>query len=316
MRDLRETYFGSAPWYRDLGEPTSGEPSAWHLAKAPPSRTHVALANMGLEFAEEHGLRHSYSAKFAGIPRAELTPERATTQARSVTFPISEILNELIVGALLKRGLGWTFAGHEPPGHRSNRGDWEFTLECGRRVFVEVKSLSEPQHGSGPFWRSSAAPRLSNVLKRSYRQLPLDDRATVVVLVADGGALLDIPNGIEHGDLFQAFFGQTVIQFDFDGMQLHSPRLTSTFREMYVQRNRNRRLGAVFGLEFRGIGLPVPNLYALHNPFAHSCSSLPLVATVDLARFYVAVDGEPHFDRGVGGEALWQRCASYSPAAA
>lgn len=187
MEDLREEFLLNAPWYSALEQPIKGSQSAWYFAKGPADRAQIALVNHALAFAKHNALDGHYKALLAGISPSAPTPERARSEGRGVCFPLFEVLNELIVATLLCGALGWRCAGHEPLGHRAKRGDWEFALASGKHVFVEVKSLSEPDYGDGVFTKPSSTARISNVLKRAYKQLPHDERATVVVLVAEGG---------------------------------------------------------------------------------------------------------------------------------
>jgi len=303
--DLRSRFWTGLDWYESLAPPHGNEASAWFLAKVPPVRWEVPLTNRALQFAVDHGLEGEYRGRFAGIAELDLTEARAKAEYRSVTFPIGQILNELVVGSLLESVLHWTYVCAGPPGHRQFRGDWQFATPAGREVFVEVKSVAEPSYANGFFTRPQFVPRLHNLLKSAYRQLPEDGRATCVFIVAANGIILEIPHGIEHGDLFQAFFGDTVVKFDFNGQALLNPRMQSTFREMFVQVKKNRRLGGVFGLELSGRQLPRPLAYAIHNPFAHDSTRLPVHGTKGLHRFYVDTSGRGVFEQGMAPEAIW-----------
>ncbi|MBK8246662.1 MAG: hypothetical protein IPK85_04590 [Gemmatimonadetes bacterium] len=311
IADRRAQWFQDLPWYRALEEPGHGEASAWYLAKMAEHRAQHDLLNTALAYAEAHDLQRPFLSRFGGIALRDLSPAKARAELRSVTAPIWNVADELLVASFLERVLHWEFDHHEPRGHRDYKGDWQFRTPDGQVVFVEVKSVSEPEYPTtGVFSRPHFIPRLHQLLKGAYRQLPDDERANCVVIVAHGGIILEIPYGIRFGDLFQAFFGETVFRAPFDGTSVGELSLTSTHREMFVQPNKNRRLGAVMGFDLGGgISDPAPVCYAIHNPLGHERNVLTLSATEGLQRFHVQAD-EPRLERGLSPIEIWRKWAA------
>jgi hypothetical protein len=307
--DLRPAFFAGLRWYDELAEPKDDEISAWRVAKWTDSAWWIDLLNAGLSFARVHGLESRFRASFASIRPQDLLHQRAQAEGRSVSFPIWEIANELIVAGYLERVCGWDLIQHEPAGHGARLGDWQFRSQSGRQVFVEVKSLAEMRpSGNSVFNRGSYAPRLRGVLARAYRQLPADDRAVLVVLVGDW--LLEIPFGIMHGDLFAALYGKYEVRFQ---AMVPDPQITyagPSFREMMVHRGKHRRLGTVAGLITRGCDEPGPALYAIDNPFASPTQRLTESDLQDVRRFVVDDTGFGKEIAGVDPSECWGRMSS------
>src|SRR5690242_16320263 len=213
MPDLRPLFFAGFAWYDGLAPPV-GEPSAWWVAKsAGPEDPNpwVDTLNAALAFAVEHDLVDQYRARFGGISSGDLHPERARREGRNCATPIFEIANELLVARYLERVFEWRYTAREPPGHKAHVGDWQFATPRGRAVFVEVKTVRERERPSGVF-SANFAPGLRTLVARAYKQLPLDDRGVLVVLV--GGLKLHLPaQNPLLGDLFAALFGDYQITF-------------------------------------------------------------------------------------------------------
>jgi hypothetical protein len=224
-----------------------------------------------------------------------------------VAFPVWEIANELVVARYLERVLGWQYVRHEPPGRHDHRGDWEFT-SASRQVFVEVKSLRELMYlgNGGVYSRPDYRPRIRSALVRAYEQLPADGPATLVVLV--GNDLLKLPGGhLAHGDLFQALFGKTIITLKVLPFDPESVRVGPSFREMWVQGTKHRRLGCVAGLILSGMELPRPNFYAIHNPFAHTPVRLTQLDVEPATQFVVDEAGLGTVIEGIHPTEAWAR---------
>lgn len=173
--------------------------SAWYLAKGDENDWGAQLLNAALHWADLHGLSEHYRTRFEGITPVDVQPQRAEAENRLPSFPIWQIANELVVGCYLERVVGWTYGRHEPDGRQGHRGEWQFTTPSGRDVFVEVKSMSEPDwsQASGVFSRPDYRNRITKPLGEAYKQLPDDGRATLVVLVAE--FKLSISHGIFTG---------------------------------------------------------------------------------------------------------------------
>lgn len=314
FEDYRPLLFGGAVWYEALQEPAqdSDVPSAWGMAKLPDGEWWVQLFSAAAQFAVDHGLVDHYRTKFRGIPPAEIGAAKAAAEYRSVSAPIWEITNELVVARYLERVHSWRFVAHEPPGRQSYRGDWEFVTPTGRPVFVEVKSILQPDWpSSGAHNRPDYFPRIRNVLRGAYRQLPDDGRATLVVLVGHG-EMLKIPFDVMHGDLFGALFGRIQIRFPI-GAPFDSSAVSigPAFRDMFVQQTKHRRLGCVAGMAVRGLDTPGLSFYAIHNPFAHEGQRL---ATHDLAdaKQFIWTEGRGELLDGITSETAWTRMATYA----
>jgi hypothetical protein len=266
--DLREQLFGAATWYEDLEESTEGLWVLWRVTKSSEPAWWKDVLEVAAAFAADHGLLEGYRSRFASIPLRDLTESVAKTEARSAVSPIWEIANELIVARYLEGLLGWTYEQHEPPGHRGRRGDWLFLSPTGRRTFVEVKTLVEPPpRETGVYSRGVQSARLTNVLKGAYKQLPSDDRATIVAVVGMHETL-NIPYGIVHGDLFQTLYGQMQISFNVMPYDPDSARMGPSFKDRFIHGSKHRRMGCAFGLVIGGLDYPGLVGYAIHNPYA------------------------------------------------
>lgn len=294
-----------------MSRPSDDSPSAWFVAKQSGHWAEALLSSCAA-FADEHGLLHQFRAKFAGIRSIDLTPHRAASEARSVSSSIWAIAHELVVARYLERVLGWSFAEYEPLGYKSLRGDWEFTTTAGARVFVEVKTIDEPEPiaTSGVYSRGIASRRIRNVVKTAYRQLPDDDRATLVVLA--GREILAISHGIMLGDVFQTLFGQFQVRFKpFETDPDY--RAGPSFRDMLVHGTKHRRLGTVAGLCISGLDIPYLRFYAIDNPYARATVRLRESDLAPVARFFVDMIGKGVEERGLSLEDAWARMRPQSP---
>ncbi len=271
MRDLRPAFFGGFAWYDGLS-PQDDEPTAWWVAKGTDPNPWVDSLNAALAFAVDHGLVDHYRTKFGGISPPDLDHKRAKREGRTCATPIFEIANELLVARYLERVFRWRFTAHEPPGRKTHVGDWQFVTPRGRAVFVEVKTVREPEGATGVF-SASFAPGLRAVVARAYAQLPLDDRGVLVVLV--GGLKLHLPaQNPTLSDLFAALFGDYVITFQVLPYDPRSVRGGPSFRDMTVHRDKHRCIGCVAALSPGGTFSPSYGFYAIHNPYAHDAVKL------------------------------------------
>lgn len=303
LSDLRAEFWGGSEWYVALEKPRDDVPSAWWLAKGESTSWSATIANVGLAYGVRCGLSESFRNRFQAIPASDVTYERALAERRSPSFPIWEILSELVAAAFIDGTLGWKYGSHEPPGHLLKRGDWEFVTPEGVTVFIEVKSLGEWVSGDGVGFRPSYSSRLSSLLKRAYRQLP-KDRPTLVVVVGTNSEILRMPTGLLHSELFQAFFGRTIGRMTLDGDQASNLRIGPSFRDMFVHRSKHSRLGAAIALNLRGVDDPLPELYGVQNPFARPESALPPSALAPLTRLVVE-DGEGAIVSGSSPKQIW-----------
>lgn len=293
--DLRHLLFAGIPTFDRLSNADTNLWPAWRITRSDEPAWWIGALSAAAAFARDHDLLDSFRSKLSSIPISELRTDKSDAEGRSSTFPIWEIVNELLVARLLERGLGWRFDLHEPQGRGTRLGDWQFVSPSGRSVFVEVKSLSEREmFSSGVHSKPSFAPRLRGVLKGAYAQLPDDGRATLVVVV--GRELTKISFGIMHGDLFQALYGDMQVTFRVMPYDPSSLRLAPSFREMFTHRGKHRRLGWVAGLVVTGMDEPALKLYAIHNPFAHESVTMPGEDYAAIDRFVV--------DRAGYGECL------------
>ncbi len=303
--DLRSLLFGGLAWYEALDEGDDATWPTWRIAKSHEPAWWKALLNSAFGFAQDHTLVERYRARFSGISRSELRLEKAQRESRTSTFPIWEVANELVVARYLERVLGWRYESHEPPGRGLRRGDWQFLTPSDQRVFVEVKSLREPErHGTGVFNRPSYSARLRGVLKEAYAQLPDDGRATLVVLV--GSEVLRIPFGIMHGDLFQALYGRMQVTFNLMPYDSASVRMGPSFRDMFVHGTKHRRLAWAAGLAVSGLDLPDLGFYGIQNPYADPTVRIERQAFPNVDRFVVEESGHGHIENGLHPDEVWQ----------
>ncbi len=232
LQNLRPQFFSGLEWYEGLSAP-AGEPSAWWVAKDGDPNVWVDILNAALAFAIEHDLAEVYRRRFAGISPQDLHHERAQREGRTCSFPIWEIANELLVARYLERVFTWRFDQHEPPGRQDRKGDWQFVTPSGEVVFIEVKSIREPEITGGVF-SANFTPKVRAVVARAYAQLPLDGRSVLVVLVG-GGLTLDMPAGNPQLSwLFGALFGQFQIRFQVMPFDPSTVRGGPSFRDMTV----------------------------------------------------------------------------------
>jgi hypothetical protein len=308
-RDYRRRMFEGSPWFERLPAPESGITAVSLLAKGEENRWEIQLLNVALAFAIDHGLEETYRTKFAGISLNALMPARAIHEGRGVSTPLWEIANELVVGCLVERGLGWKYQEYEPPGRHGRRGEWQFQSPSKREIFVEVKSLREAEDvGSGAFSRPDYRSRIRSSLTEAYKQLPDDGRASLVVLV--GNSILSISHGIMLGDVFAALFGRYQISFPAN-QPLDTGFFTAgpSFHDTYVQRGKHRSLGCVAGLVVRGLGQPSIGFYAIPNPWAHKNVRFPESDLRDARRFEWMENGG-HEVMGIRGVEIWNRMSS------
>jgi hypothetical protein len=206
----------------------------------------------------------------------------------------------------------WDFETYEPPGFRGRFGDWQFSPAAGRSVFVEVKTLVEPEsYSTGVFSRGIASERLTGVLRRAYRQLPRDDRGTLVVVVG-AGLILGVSHGIMHGDLFQTLFGRMQVTFKVLPYVPGSEKMAPSFREMFAHAGKHRRLGCVAGLNVGGHETPGLGFYAIHNPFADQAVRLKRADFPAVRQFWVGRDGIGEEIDGLHPHSHWERIVAYS----
>lgn len=305
--DARELLFAEAPWYAELSEDKPETWGAWRVTKSSEDAWWKHILQVAALFAAEHNLVSAYRGRLAGISIGDLTIERAQREGRRSTDPIWDIANELIVGCYLERVMGWTFVEHEPQGHATCRGDWQFAARSGRQIFVEVKSLHEPERvTTGVYSRPSYTRRIRTVLKEAYRQLPDDGRATLIVLVG-WGQLLGIPFGIVHGDVFQSLFGQMQITFQVMPYSGDSVRMGPSFRDMFVQGSKHRRLGVVAGMVVSGMDTPGIGFYAIHNPFANTGCRLATSDVEPATQVFVDQQGFAQVQTGITAREVWGR---------
>jgi hypothetical protein len=311
--DLRPLLFTGAAWYEGLEEPARGRPSAWYLAKAPleAARIHAQVLSRAAAFLVEHDLVEAYRRRFAGIRPVDIAEAHARAESQSVTTPVLVIANEFIVARYLERVLGWQYIEHEPAGRSTHRGEWLFRMPGGRDVFVEVKTFAEPapEPSGGAYMRPDYRPKVRSVLKGAYRQLPEDERASLVVLVGD--EITEISHGIVHGDVFQALFGQYQIRFTpfADDLNL---RGGPSFRDMFTHGTKHRLLGCVAALEIAtrlsdaGRFSPALHFYAIDNPFAHDGKRLTAADLAAARRFMVNEEGLGSEIAGHAMEDAWR----------
>lgn len=261
-------------------------------------------------FARDHDLVDVYRARFRGIEPQDLLPERAAAKRRTISSPIWVIAHELVVARFLERVLGWTYVCHEPVGHQGRRGDWEFRTSSDRRVFVEVKTLEEPERHdtSGVYSRSVNDSQIRDVVKGAYQQLPDDDRATLVVL-AGRGDTLSVSHGILFSDIGQTMFGRFQVRFT---PMSDNPnyRAGPSLRDRMVHGTKHRRIGCVAGLWIAASGIPLIRFYAIDNPDAHPGKRLPECDLIGALRFMVDERGGGEQKSGVALEEVWALMAA------
>jgi hypothetical protein len=262
--------FDGTGWYTGLEQNTRDHWVLWRITKSEEAAWWRELLIGAAAFARDHDVLSSYRARIEGVPLKSLSDSAGKAEMRPSVSPLWEITNELIVGMYLERALGWKFIQHEPQGHGRRVGEWQFSATSGRTVFVEVKSLLEAERtDTSCYIRGIASARVTDVLRGAYRQLPRDDRATLVVLVGTGD-ILPIPFGIMHGDLFQTLFGRMQLTFNVLPYVEGSERLAPSFYDMFAHAGKHRRLGCVAGLQIGGLDTPGLGFYAIHNPYADS----------------------------------------------
>ncbi len=275
MKDLRSELFGQFEWAKQLRRSRyANAPVARAIIERTEPAWWIALLNVALYYAKSKGLYEHYIGRLSSLRPSQFYEYVANAEGHEEELPLWEILNELVVAAYLEHALGWIYVAHEPEGTPPKRGDWQFLSPSGRTVFVEVKSIAERRpRGNAVFMRGSYAPRIRSVLGRAYRQLPDDERSTLVVLVADW--MLEISHGIVLGDFSAALFGEYVVTFP---VMVDEPEIYyagPSFREMHVNGTKHRRLGAAAGLRVFGQDVPILSFYAIHNPFSRPAHQIP-----------------------------------------
>lgn len=267
--------FSGMAWYESIERP--GDPSAqsaWYTAVDPEPEWNVCLLRAALSYCAEVRLWDDFRVRFAGIAPADVASARAVAEDRGADLPIWEIASELVVAAYLQHVCGWKLLRYEPPGNGLCRGDWEFESPSGRVTFVEVKTIRESvadYFGSGAL--QQAAKKCQHVLARAYKQLPCDERATLVVLI--GKHTVRPLSGLMLSGPFVALFGPYIVRFPIYTPNARISYAGPSFYDMLVGHTKRRRLGAVAGLSLRGLCEPTLEFYAIHNPFAHSACRLP-----------------------------------------
>jgi hypothetical protein len=307
--DLRHLLFDGTSWYANLTSAAPDHWVLWRISKADESAWWRELLICVAAYARDHDLLPSFRRKIEGIPSNSLSDSSGNREARSAVAPVWEIVNELVVAMYLERALGWRLLQAEPAGYKSRRGDWEFTAPSGRTVFVEVKSLVEPEPtASAVFMRGVAADRLTSVLRGAYRQLPKDGRSTLVV-VAGFGPILGIPHGIMFGDLFQTVFGKMQVTFSVLPYVEGSERVGPAFHDMFAHAGKHRRLGCVAGMKIGGTDQPGLGFYAIHNPFAQPDVRLSMEDLPRTRQFWVASSGRGKEYDGLHPADRWKELA-------
>lgn len=306
-KDYRPYFFGHCDWYQSLEKPTDpDEESAWYVAKAHQAEWFVLALNAGLAFARDHGLEACYSRRFAGISPRDLTPKRARQKGGTVSSPIWEIANELVVARYLERALGWELLEHEPTGRGTRKGDWDFRSQTGETVFVEVKSIREAEWPAGKVYTlPDYSPRIRTLLARAYSQLPHDHRSTLVVLVSTN--ILAIPADIQYSSLFEALFGKTQITFNVMPYDPDSVRIGPSFREMFTHSGKHRHMGCAAAFVRRGGYIPNLRFYVIHNPFAFPEAKLCPADFPGTFQFHVDERGFGNVTNGESDEAMWRK---------
>jgi hypothetical protein len=294
--DLRPLLFGGTSWYATLDETTPDYWVLWRITKSDEPAWWRELLIGAAAFARDHGVLPNFRRRIEGIALRSLSDAAGDSERRPSAAPIWGIANELIVGLYLERALSWRLLQHEPRGFGERVGEWQFCTTSGRTVFVEVKSLVEPERvGTGVYMRGVASDRLTAVLRGAYKQLPRDDRATLVVVVGSG-EILSVPFGIMHGDLFQTLFGRMQITFKVLPYVEGSERVGPSFYDTFANAGKHRRLGCVAGLKVGGMDTPGLGFYVIHNPYADQAMCLTPVDFPNTRQFFV--------DRAGSGEEL------------
>lgn len=271
--DLRPLLFGDAEWFRRLKEPSGDDPSAWYMTKGMDYWSRPLL-NAAAAFARDHSLLDTYRARFAGIRPQDLMPDRAAANNRTVSAPIRAIANELIVARYVERVNGWKFLEHEPPGAKKARGDWLFETSSKKYVFVEVKTIEEPEpaEGGGVYNISARFPRIRDALREAYKQLPADGLSTMIVLVGD--QMLSVSYGILLSVLGQALFGSYQVTFKpFE--EAKDMRAGPSFYNTLIHGTKHRRAGCIAGLRVKGVDIPEMHFYSIDNPYAYAQARIP-----------------------------------------
>ena len=307
--DLRPLLFEGATWYRQLTCPEhDDEPSAWYLAKGDSSGWGGDVLSAGAQFAIDHDLLDVYRKRFAGINANDLLPARAKAERRTVSSPIWIIANELIVGRYLEKVLKWIFECHEPLGNKAHCGEWQFRMLDGKSVFVEVKTALEPAAPTSCVYsRGVQDAHVRDILKGAYKQLPDDDRATLVVVA--GHEIANPSLGIMHGDLFQTLFGKYQLTFRpfADDPNYHAG---PSFRDTHVNGTKHRRLGCVAGLFLSGSReTPHVGFYAIDNPYAAPTKRIANSNLLPAHRFMIDNGGHGEEQPGKSDEDIWQAMA-------
>lgn len=305
--DLRHLLFGDSEWFQDLEEESDDLWVLWRITRSAQQAWWRELLTAAACFASRHGLIQLYRQRFAGIPVPSMRDSVGEAENRNPLAPIWEIASELIVGLVLESTLGWTLLAHEPPGHRDRIGDWLFETPAGKPVFVEVKTLEEPVRYPSVFAREPATDRLTNVLKGAYRQLPRDERATLVVVVGIGVSLiLGTPHGIYHSDIFQTLFGRLQVRFPVLPYNEELQEMGPAFRDMFAHAGKHRRMGVVGGLILGGLDTPGVGFYVVHNPFADDACSLTPDDFPQVSQYWVDAVGVGDEISGMAGGERWQ----------
>lgn len=310
--DLRPLLFEGAAWFSQLECPEYyDEPSAWYLTKGDSSGWGGDILSAGAQFALDHNLVDVYRKRFAGINASDLLQVRAKAERRSVSSPIWIIANELIIGRYLEKVLKWTFERHEPPGNKAHRGEWQFRMLDGKSVFVEVKTAMEPAGPtSGVYSRGVEYAQVREIIKGAYKQLPDDERATLVVIA--GREIANPSFGIMHGDLFQTLFGQFQVKFR-PFADDPNYRAGPSFRDMLLHGTKHRRLGCVAGLFLSGSReIPHVGFYAIDNPFANPAKRISNDNLLPAHRFMIDESGHGEETAGQSDEEIWERMTDNS----
>ena len=309
MKDLRPLLFDGCAWYQNLAPSDDALPSAWYSTRGEDEWAGLLLSSAAA-FAQRHGLVEVFRKRFEGIHARELSPTRAASMERMVTAPILAIAHELVVACFLEKVMDWSFDKHEPLGYKGARGDWEFITPSGRSVFVEVKTIEEPEftERNGFINPEPELARIRSTVRHAYPQLPDDHRCTLVVLV--GREIMGLVGGILFSNLFQAMFGRFEVRFkpfqpdrEFSG--------GPSMHNMLVHTTKHRRVGCAAGMHIVGTDVPHVLFYAVDNPYANPEKRIPHDDLANANRFLAYPAGGTEA-RGLRMYEVWERMSDCS----
>lgn len=103
--DLRPLLFDGLPTFDELRETNINLWPAWRITRCDEPAWWIGALSASAAFARDHNLLQTYRAKLGSIPVSEFRVDKSEADGRSSTFPIWEIVNELLVARLVERGL-------------------------------------------------------------------------------------------------------------------------------------------------------------------------------------------------------------------